>query len=147
MSYEINPKNFNPLFNVAGCVIEAQGKIILLQRKNSSIQGNKWGIPSGKIENKEDPLSAIQREIEEETGIKINKDKIKLIKKYKARHSPGYDFIYNLFYTKIKKINKLKLDEDENINSILISPIEALNMPLVEGTNECIKNLYNLNKI
>ncbi len=144
MSYEINPKDFNPLFNVVGCIIESEGQIVLLQRKNSSIQGNKWGIPSGKVEDKEDLLSAIQREIEEETQIKISKDQIKKIKIYRVRHIPGYDFIYYLFYTKIPERHKIKLDKNEHLKAVWINPKDVLKLPLVEGTEKYIKKFYKL---
>jgi len=143
MSYKINPKDFNPLFDVVGCIIESEEQIVLLQRKNSSIQGNKWGIPSGKVEDKEDLLSAIQREIEEETQIKISKDQIKKTNIYRVGHIPGYDFIYYLFYTKIPERHKIKLDKNEHLKAVWIDPKEALKLPLVEGTEKYIKNFIN----
>ena len=102
MSYKIKPKNFSPRHHIVGCIMESNKEIILLKRKNSSIQGNKWGIPSGKVEKKETLLQAIKREIKEETGINVKKNNLKLFKKYEVRHTPGYDFSYYLFHTKFK---------------------------------------------
>jgi 8-oxo-dGTP diphosphatase len=44
-----------------------KGKVLACQRKTSSL----WGYPGGKIDTGESPLDAIQREIQEETGLVI----------------------------------------------------------------------------
>lgn len=45
--------------------------ILLIKRKNDPFQG-KWAMPGGFVENDENLDNAVARELEEETGIKIN---------------------------------------------------------------------------
>jgi len=50
------------------------------QKADSELHGEgTWTMPGGKLEYKEDPKDCAQREVFEETGIKINKEKIKII--------------------------------------------------------------------
>ncbi len=142
MAYELNTKNFKPEIEVTGCIIESKGKIILLKRKDSKVEGGKWGIPSGKVEKEESLLDSIKREIIEETGIEVNKKEIKFIKTYKVR-SPRYDFIYHLFYTKIPNMEEILLNNEEHLKAIWISPHKALELPLVEGTEKFLEKIYN----
>lgn len=142
MAYELNPKDFDPKVEVTGCIIESEGKIILVKRKNSKIEGGKWGIPSGKVEKEESLLDSIKREIVEETGIEVDKKEIKFIKTYKVRRNPQYDFIYHLFYTRISNMKEILLNEEEHLKAIWISPHEALDLPLVEGTDKFLEKVY-----
>ena len=59
-------------------ILDSQDRLLLLLRNDQTSLGpNKWGLPAGKIENKETPAQAAQRERIEEIG---NDHKVKLIK-------------------------------------------------------------------
>ena len=50
------------------------------RKADSELQGEgTWTMPGGKLDYKEDLKDCAQREVFEETGIKINKEKIKII--------------------------------------------------------------------
>lgn len=45
--------------------------VLLGLRPSGAVQGNKWEFPGGKLEKQETVFAALQREIHEETGIKV----------------------------------------------------------------------------
>ena len=50
-------------------ILDSQDRLLLLLRNNETSLGpNKWGLPAGKIESKETPAQAAQRERIEEIG-------------------------------------------------------------------------------
>ncbi|WP_071659645.1 NUDIX hydrolase [Streptomyces humi] len=53
--------------SVAGVVIDARGRALLIQRRDNG----KWEPPGGVLEREETIPEALQREVLEETGIKI----------------------------------------------------------------------------
>ena len=59
-------------------ILDSQDRLLLLLRNDQTSLGpNKWGLPAGKIENKETPAQAAQRERIEEIG---NDHKVQLIR-------------------------------------------------------------------
>ena len=57
----------NPALAVDAAV-KRSDSILLIQRKYPPMQGC-WGLPGGFVERDEDPLTAVLRELEEETGL------------------------------------------------------------------------------
>lgn len=49
-------------------IITFQGKFLLLQRKNPPVQGA-WWLPGGRVRRGETLEDAVQREVQEETGL------------------------------------------------------------------------------
>ena len=59
-------------------ILDSQDRLLLLLRNDQTSLGpNQWGLPAGKIENKETPAQAAQRERIEEIG---NDHKVQLIR-------------------------------------------------------------------
>ena len=56
---------------VVGAVIEKNNKVLLLERVPSDSMGGFVGIPSGTVEAGEDLLTALAREVQEETGLLV----------------------------------------------------------------------------
>jgi len=55
------------------CVIEKNGKFLLVKQARSEYVKGKWSLPGGKINQGEKFDDAVSREIEEETGLKVKK--------------------------------------------------------------------------
>ena len=54
---------------VVAAIIIKQGKVLVCQRTRHQTMPLKWEFPGGKIEDGEQPRSALRRELEEELGI------------------------------------------------------------------------------
>ncbi len=100
-------------------------EIMLIKQYRHAVNKYLIEIPAGKIENKETPIEAAKRELEEETGFKG--DLIPLTKCYLA---PSYDTeLMHFFIAKnIVKIDHSSriMDDDENISVMIVKLDDAL---------------------
>lgn len=100
-----------------GIVFNTRGEI-LLQKRGDSL---KWGLPGGAVELDESFDEAAQREVFEETGLKVKVEKILGIysgKKYQEIRKNGDECqpVVVAFYTKVNG-GELKLtDNDETLS-------------------------------
>lgn len=62
----------------ANAIITCNGKLLLEKRRDSDT----WGLVGGGVKNYEEPIDAIAREIKEELGIRIPKDKFRKLAVY-----------------------------------------------------------------
>ena len=53
-----------------GVVLDACGRLLLVRRGHDPHAG-RWSLPSGRCESGEDPRTAAEREVEEETGLRV----------------------------------------------------------------------------
>lgn len=56
---------------VTAAVICRNGKILITQRPEGKAHAGFWEFPGGKLEDGEDPIASLHREIEEEIGVRI----------------------------------------------------------------------------
>ena len=143
MIFQETPKDFSPRFEVASCFLEFDGKFLLLHRHDSKPEGNKWGVPAGKIEAGEKPDEAIFRELKEETGIKIPKNEISCFGKVFVKY-PDFDFVHYIFNARLSKPEKVEISKDEHKGFKWVSPKQALKLPLVKDEEACIKLCYKI---
>jgi len=54
----------------SGLVLDDAGRILLARRAHEPDEG-KWDLPGGFLDEGEDPLDALRRELDEETGLEI----------------------------------------------------------------------------
>ena len=59
----------------AGGLIEQDGKLLLLQRTNAPFQGS-WNLPAGYAEVDESPPQTVVREVNEETGLHVEVERL-----------------------------------------------------------------------
>jgi 8-oxo-dGTP diphosphatase len=55
---------------VTAAVIERDGKVLVARRKQGLIAGGLWEFPGGKLEEGEEPKRCLERELEEELGVR-----------------------------------------------------------------------------
>ncbi len=99
-------------------------EIMLIKQYRHAVNECLIEIPAGKIENKETPIEAAKRELEEETGFKG--DLTPITQCYLA---PSYDtelmhffMAKNIYRTDSSRI----MDDDENISNIIVKLDDAL---------------------
>jgi len=142
MLYLDKPNVFRPEFEAVGCFLDYDGEFVLLHRNNNKSQGNTWGIPSGKVNKNEDLLSAMVRELFEETNIQLDHCQINFFTKTFVKYS-DLDFVYYIFYSKLKCKPKIEIEPNEHNDYRWVSPKDALKLPLVQDLDECIKLYYS----
>ena len=62
----------------ANVIITCRGKLLLEKRRDSDA----WGLVGGGVKNHEEPIEAIAREVREELGIRISKEKFRKLAVY-----------------------------------------------------------------
>ncbi len=143
MIYEEKPKKFDSKFEVVSCFVEYEGEILLLHRQDHKSEGNTWWVPAGKVDEWENILEAIVRELHEETWLVFNSSQLSYFGKVFVKY-PDYDFIYNIFYKKLNKEEKVFINDKEHKDFKWISPKNAMNMPLIKDLDSCIKLFYKI---
>ena len=143
MIYKERPQNFNPKFDVISCFVEYDREILLLHRQDHKPEGNTWGVPAGKVDTGESLLEAMTREIQEETGFVLPSSQLSYFGKVFVQY-PDYDFVYHIYHTKLGLRKKVAINHKEHKNFKWVFPENALNMPLIQDLDACIKLFYEL---
>jgi 8-oxo-dGTP diphosphatase len=129
------PENFSPKVEVAACFITVKGNVLFMKRQPHRSEGEKWGIPGGKLERGENALQAVVREIQEETGLKLSS--LKHHSTVYIRY-PEVDFIYHMFGDEMEEYPAVVFDAEEHSEYQWMTLDEALKLPLIRGEDECI---------
>jgi 8-oxo-dGTP pyrophosphatase MutT (NUDIX family) len=116
---------------------------LLLHRVDHTSEGNGWGAPAGKAEKGEDLLSATVRELLEETGVTVQREKMKYWGKTFVRY-PTYEFVYHMYSANLPAGSVIKINPREHKDFRWVTPEEALKMPLVKDEDMSIKLFYKL---
>jgi 8-oxo-dGTP pyrophosphatase MutT (NUDIX family) len=145
MIYERMPHGFSPRLEIVSCFVEHGGEILLLHRHSHKSQGNRWGVPAGKIDPGEGIEQALLREIREETGLSLSKQDLLYFRKVFVSHEEeGYDIIYHMFHTRLPERKDVTIRPEEHKRFIWATPKDALRMHLVEDLGACIKLFYRI---
>lgn len=56
---------------VAGALHDAEGRVLIAQRPRGRHMAGRWEFPGGKLEEGEDPLAGLRRELAEELGVDV----------------------------------------------------------------------------
>lgn len=95
------------MVNVVIGIVEKEGKILLIQRERGDFFGL-WGIPGGKVEECEHIDEAVEREMLEEIGIKLN---------FKELLGISTEIMHNKNSTSIIYVCSLTYEEDIRIEN------------------------------
>lgn len=144
MVYDEQPEDFIADIEVVACLLEQNNKILLLHRHDNKPEGNKWGLPGGKVDIEDkDEKSAVLRELREETGLFFSPDELSYHKTFFVSHL-GYNFLYHYFYCSLEEIPQIVISPNEHKDFVWVTKEEALNMPLVLDEDHCMKDFYGI---
>ncbi len=71
-----------PLVEVAVGILWADDKVWIQRRRTRNSLENFWEFPGGKLEERETPLAALRRELEEEVGVRPRRPELLLVQDY-----------------------------------------------------------------
>ncbi len=103
--------------------VTPEGQLVLVRQYRFAVEQRILEFPAGTVEVGEDPGLTIQREIEEETGYKAHQWR----KLGEFILAPGYsdEIIYAFLAQDLEKLDAPPhQDEDEDIETVLMSPAE-----------------------
>ncbi len=143
MIYRKPPKDWNPKYTVVSCIVECNGKILLLKRAPNKYEGNKWGVVAGKVEQEEKDIDAIIRESKEEAGLSFTHKMLTSFRTYYVEH-PWYKFSYHVYTSKMDKVPDIKIKDDENTEYKWVTPKDAITPTLVMDEHMIIEDYYGL---
>ena len=134
---------FKPRREIAALYIEHGDLILLLHRHANKSQGNKWGIPGGKVDKNETPLEAVIREVFEETGYDVSKQPIETLDTVYVEHTATDHIVYHMFRTKLQgDPAAVKINFHEHKGFTWDTPADALKLDLIQDEDPCIKLVY-----
>ena len=145
MIYDTPTQQFNPKTEVAALFIEFEGRILLLHRHEDKLQGNRWGIPGGKLEPGETPLQAVIREVEEETAYRFSEEMVTHVKTVYVERDSQDHFVFHMFRAQLtERPDKVKIDFYDHKGFTWVTPADSLKLNLVQDASYCFKIIYNL---
>jgi 8-oxo-dGTP pyrophosphatase MutT (NUDIX family) len=146
--YLEKPADFNPKAEIVGCCyLHYQDKILLLHRQDFKSEGNRWGIPGGKLNKGEPLIEAIIREVFEETGYHLEREKVHHMGKLYIK-VPNFDFEYHMiqYQVPIEHPSDVKINFKEHKGFTWVTPKDALKMDLITDEDICIEICFGLDR-
>ena len=144
MIYNEQPEDFVPDIEVVGCLIECESKILLLHRHDNKTEGNKWGLPGGKVDKGDkDEKEAMLRELKEETGLSVEEDGLSYYRTFFVSHRE-YNYFYHYFNYQLEELPSILISENEHKAYRWLTPEEALSLPLVLDEEHCLRDYYGI---
>jgi len=118
-----------PIIGV-GAVIIKDGKILLEKRKNDPGKG-KWSIPGGLVELGESVEQTVMREVEEETGLEVEKPEHIDVVDNIIRDESGrvkYHFVIIDYFMKLKGGTLKAASDAEELKWVPLSDVEKYDL-------------------
>lgn len=128
-------------FFAGGFLFDPKTKRILLHKRDNNTQNNPglWAFFGGMSENNETPIETFTRELQEELGIKINKEIIKELTNY---FNPDFHVQRFVFYAEMSEQTIFNLNEGEKFGWFEFE--EAMKLEITLRTRNDLKRFANL---
>jgi mutator protein MutT len=82
----------------ASAIVSDDGGRLMLSRRASDPQAGKWDLPGGFVEEGEDPLDSLRRELREEAGIGLRDEELLGIWIDQYEYKRRTVFTFNVYY-------------------------------------------------
>jgi 8-oxo-dGTP diphosphatase len=124
------------MIRVAVGIVEANGLILVCQRKQGSRHELKWEFPGGKVENGEDPKTSLKRELSEELNLTAEVGE-EIFQQRWIYPDRGQFELH--FFTVQKFSGEPKNQAFEQI--LWVSPEDLDKLDLLEGSKEVVRHI------
>ena len=110
---------------VKAVVCEPSGKILLLKRNSKDINGGKWDLPGGGVDEGEEIDVALKRELQEETGLEAEIGSLLRISEFFRQNGDVLEEKRGVRYLAFVENDKVSLSH-EHSDFLWLKPEEAL---------------------
>ena len=110
---------------VVGCFLFHDDKFVLVHRLPHKPEGGTWGLASGKVEDGETDLRAIQRELFEETGYNAQDSEIELLGAYDFVTPQGEPYVFVAHRVQLSDHHEVVIEETAHSEFIWTTIEEA----------------------
>jgi len=102
-------------------IVRQEGKIAFVLRSNTTWMNGFYGLPSGKVEKKENYLNAAIREAKEEIGIDIDKADLEhALTMHRQEESGNRDNMWVDMFFEVKKWQGEPINAEPNVHGELV---------------------------
>jgi 8-oxo-dGTP diphosphatase len=120
--------------------IVQDGKVLLLRRQNTGWLDGYYDLPAGHLEDQEKLKDGAARELEEESGLKVDTKYLKLFHIYQNYNQPDVPY-YGFMFLASKWIGEPKLAEPEKSNDIGFFELKNLPEKITPYVKEALSQL------
>ncbi|MFC4291856.1 8-oxo-dGTP diphosphatase MutT [Sphingorhabdus arenilitoris] len=124
-------KNPTMLFVVAAALVNQVNEILVQKRPEGKPMAGLWEFPGGKVEQNENPESALVRELHEELGITIHSEKMMPLTF--ASEALGEKNLLLLLYICREWDGEAQAMEGNSLRWVTIAEMRGLSMPPADG--------------
>lgn len=126
---------------VVGCFLEYDNKFVLVHRLPQKVDGDTWGLPSGKIKQGGSDIDAMKRELFEETGYQADDAELQLLSIGDFVSPRGDSITYVTYHAKLGAPHEMVLEESAHSEYRWVSIKEA------DAMDDLIHGLHDLFRI
>ena len=106
--------------------VTSEGKVVMIRMYKQGIDRVVIQFPAGRCEPTENDLAQVAiRELEEETGIKVSAEQLTFIRQQAVMTTKSSEMIHLYLARDVQFNSTQKLDEHEEIEVLLLSPVEV----------------------
>lgn len=123
----------------------ALGEILILRRRDDSVEGGTWGLPGGTIDGNETPVAAAIRETSEEIGFAVAPSSLRSLQSYRWTRK-GIELSFDVF--KSADIpEEIAFRDEEHTASEWVLPKDAYKRDnLMKGLYPILEDEYGLSQ-